>query len=169
MDVFIIFAAKYLFITSLVAYLVFSFALWRTNIQKFKYFSLLSILSFLLITLVGKTLGFIISSPRPFVTENIQPLIDHAANNGFPSAYTLITIAIASVIFAYNNKLGIVLFAIALLVGTARVLAYIVHPIDIIGSALIGTSVTAVVFLLVSLYSMYNDDSGTPGASDFIN
>ena len=159
MDTAIIFIAKYLFIMSVVAYLVFSFALWRTNMQKFKYFFMLSLFSFLLTYTVGKILSFIISDPRPFVVENIPPLITHTANNGFPSVYTLTTIAIASVVFAYNKTLGIVLFLIALTIGTARVLAYIVHPVDIIGAILIGISVTTFVFSIITLHSMYNDDN----------
>ena len=158
MDTAIIFIAKYLFITSIVAYLIFSFFLWRTNIKKFKYFFILSLSSFSLIYVVGKILSVAISDPRPFVVENIPPLIEHAANNGFPSTYTLITITIASVIFAYNKKLGIILFVIALSIGTARVLASIVHPVDIIGAILIGVSVTTFVFSIITLHSMYNND-----------
>jgi len=162
MDFIIIFAAKYLFLISIVVYLVFSFVLWLNNIHTFKYFFILSLLSFLLITIVGKILSFVIVDPRPFVVENIPPLIDHAVDNGFPSAYTLITTAIASIIFAYNKPLGIILFVIALLVGIARVFAYIIHPVDIFGAALIGVIITTFVFLILTLHSMYNDEPLKP-------
>jgi undecaprenyl-diphosphatase len=162
MEAFIIFLAKYLSIISIIVYLIFSFDLWQTNMRKFKYFLILSLFSFLLTYVVGKILGFVISDPRPFVVEHISPLIDHAADNGFPSAHTLITVVIASVIFIYNKKLGILLFVIALIVGITRLLAYIIHPVDIVGATLIGISITTFIFLLVTLYSVYNDDPFAP-------
>jgi undecaprenyl-diphosphatase len=158
MDLVIIFLAKYLSLISLMVYLVFGFALWRTNIQKFKYFLIFSLFSFLLTYFVGKILGFVISDPRPFVVEHSSPLVDHVADNGFPSAHTLITVVIASIVFAYNKKLGILLFVIALIVGITRLLASIIHPVDIVGATLIGISITTFIFLLVTLYTLYNDD-----------
>ena len=40
--------------------------------------------------LLGRLASLIILSPRPFVVENIQPLIAHVPNNGFPSEHFLL-------------------------------------------------------------------------------
>ena len=80
-----------------------------------------------------KMLNRLIESPRPFLVNDIAPLFPHSADNGFPSEHVLFAIVIASVIFAYNRKLGIILAILGLVVGSARVLANVHHPIDVIG------------------------------------
>lgn len=82
--------------------------------------------------------GLLISDPRPFVVEKIQPLLPHAADNGFPSDHTLFSAFVACVIYAYNKKLGIALFVLAIIVGLARVLAHVHHSLDIVGSLVIA-------------------------------
>jgi undecaprenyl-diphosphatase len=71
---------------------------------------------------------------RPFVVENFVPLIAHAPDNGFPSDHTLLSAAVAMVIFFYNRKIGLVLLNVALLVGLSRMLAGVHHATDIFGS-----------------------------------
>ncbi len=51
--------------------------------------------------------------------------------------------AIASLVFIYNRKLGSLLAVISFIVGFSRVLAGIHHPIDIIGA--MGIAIVAVV------------------------
>ena len=80
-----------------------------------------------------KILNRLIESPRPFMVNDIAPLFSHSADNGFPSEHVLFAIVIASVIFAYNRKLGVALAILGLVVGSARVIANVHHPIDVIG------------------------------------
>lgn len=77
-------------------------------------------------------------SPRPFVESSITPLIVHSGDNGFPSDHTLVAAIIATTIFPYHKKIGAVLWAIALLVGFARVYAGIHHTVDVLGSVAIA-------------------------------
>ena len=109
----------------------------------------LSLISFPLTYILAKIAGYIIYDPRPFVVEHIKPLIAHAADNGFPSDHTLLTSVIASVIFAYNKKLGMVLFAISIAIGSARVLAGIHHPLDIVGAMVISIVAVYVSWTLI--------------------
>lgn len=143
LDGIIIFSAKYLYLLSIVVYL---FYLWKVDKKIRLKLIKLTIFSFPLIWLIAKVSSFFISDPRPFVLEHIKPLISHAADNGFPSDHTLLTMAIASVVFAYNRKLGAFLFFVALLVGTSRILARIHHPLDIVGSTGIAIGVTGIIF-----------------------
>lgn len=96
--------------------------------------------------LIAKISALFINDPRPFVARHIQPLIPHVADNGFPSDHTLLTMTIASIIYAYNKKLGVALFVIAGLIGITRVLANIHHPLDIIGATVIAIGATTIVF-----------------------
>lgn len=77
-------------------------------------------------------------SPRPFVESSITPLIVHSGDNGFPSDHTLVAAIIATTVFPFHKKIGAVLWAIALLVGFARVYAGIHHTIDVLGSVVIA-------------------------------
>ena len=143
-NILIILLAKYLFLISILIGVVYFFTVNKAIKKQLLY---LSLISFPLSFIFAKVSGMFIKDPRPFVVEHIKPLIVHAADNGFPSDHTLLTMAIASVVFAYNKKLGSVLFIIALLVGTARILALLHHPIDIIGSTIIAISTTTIVYL----------------------
>ena len=144
MNVLIILTAQYLYIIPLI---FFVFVLVFSKLRKS--LVILSIFAFSIDFVLAKLLGSIISSPRPFVSEHIRPLIAHAADNGFPSDHTLLTMTIAALIFTFNKKAGIILAIISVVVGTSRVLAHIHHPIDILGAIGIATiSVTISWYIL---------------------
>lgn len=75
---------------------------------------------------------------RPFVDNQFLALIPHKANNGFPSDHTLLSSAVAMVIWNFNKKIGWFLLALALLVGLARVYVGVHHYIDIFASIAIS-------------------------------
>lgn len=101
-------------------------------------------MSFIFSYLLAKISAMFIYDPRPFVTSHVQPLFPHTPDNGFPSDHTLLTTAIAAVIFAFNKRLGAFLFALALVIGLARILAHVHQPLDIISSVLIAVGMTLV-------------------------
>ena len=72
--------------------------------------------------------------PRPFIAEHVAPLFPHPADNGFPSDHTLLAMFLAVCVFFYSRRRGIVLVAVAVAIGAARVAAHIHHPIDIIAA-----------------------------------
>ncbi len=88
--------------------------------------------------LTGRLLTLFIESPRPFVVENVTPLINHVADNGFPSEHTLLVATIALLIYMEHKTIGVLLVVIAILVGLARVFAKVHHSIDISGSIVIA-------------------------------
>ena len=146
MNLLIILSAKYLFLVSILIALLF-FLKADKKIKKGLFF--LALIAFPLSLIIAKISAFFIQDPRPFVVEHIKPLITHAADNGFPLDHTLLTMAIASVLFVYNRKLGIMLFIIALLVGVSRILALVHHPLDIFGSTVIAIGVTYIAQVLI--------------------
>jgi undecaprenyl-diphosphatase len=94
---------------------------------------------------LAKGIAHVWYDTRPFVVGHFQPLIAHAADNGFPSDHMLLGAAIASVVFVYNRAWGIALFVLALIVGVARVLAGVHHYVDLAGSIAVAIVAVAVV------------------------
>lgn len=134
MNTLIILLAQYLYIV-----IILIVGIYFLYLSKEKKIGLLKILVIALpligiLTLLGR---HFIDDPRPFVVEHITPLIPHDPDNGFPSDHTLISMAAALIVFLNNKKAGIILILLALIVGTARVLAKVHHPLDIIGSVVI--------------------------------
>lgn len=131
----IIFAAQYLYLLMIIIALLTVFLSPKKIRNNFLKLTVLALpMAYLLAQLAGR---FFYNS-RPFVVEHIQPLVAHAANNGFPSDHTLFTMTIASIIFVYRRKMGLLLGVLGLIVGFARVFAKIHHPIDILGASFIA-------------------------------
>lgn len=150
MNTVVVFAAQYLYLLILIiAALAAIFADGEKRRKLFK----LSLIAFPLSFVIGKVLNYFIYSPRPFVVEHIQPLISHAADNGFPSDHTLLVMTVTAVMFSYNKKLATVLFIFSLIVGVARVIAKIHHPVDILGSTLIAFVATYIGHLFLKKYT----------------
>lgn len=91
---------------------------------------------------VAKVASHFFYNTRPFVLSHTLPLIQHAADNGFPSDHVLLSASIASVIFVFNKKFGCILFLLTLLVGYSRVVIGLHHALDIFGSIFIAAVAT---------------------------
>ena len=102
MSIFTIFVANYLLWLVVVAALIVGYKLKRTEQIKLVK---LAIISFPMSYIIAKIGGHFYYDPRPFMVNHIKPLFPHAPGNGFPSDHTLLTMAIASVLFTYNKKL----------------------------------------------------------------
>jgi len=98
----------------------------------------------------GKIAGILVHTQRPFVTLDVQPLVAHVADNGFPSEHTLYALIIAGVIFSVQRKFGLVLLLTAGGVGMARILSLIHNPVDILGSVVVAGIVFFVVWSIPS-------------------
>lgn len=135
MDSLIIFCAKYLiFIVGLAAIVVWAQMKSKTRWQ----FAVSVIVAAVAALVLSKLAGMFYYHPRPFVVQNIQPLVPHADNNGFPSDHTLLASSLATVIYFYRRQLGVGIFTLAVILGTARVLAHVHWPVDILGGLILG-------------------------------
>ncbi len=88
--------------------------------------------------------GQLYDNPRPFVVEHIKPMFPHPADNGFPSDHTALTMVMAATVWLYRRWTGMLLAVLSVLVGTARVLAHVHHPIDIAGAIVIAWVAVAI-------------------------
>lgn len=76
--------------------------------------------------------------PRPYVTFNIEKLIDHTPDNAFPSTHTTL-MAVAAFAYAfYKSKWTWLMVLLLLWVGFARIFVGVHYPIDILGGIITG-------------------------------
>jgi undecaprenyl-diphosphatase len=142
MNTLLLFGTKYLYLF-IIAIAIVYFALQPRKKQKD--IIILSTIYLPLSYIFAKIIGYFYYNPRPFVIGHFQPLVAHIADNGFPSDHMLLSSAIASILFIYNKKIGLLAWIIAFFVGLSRVSAGLHHWTDIIGSALIAILVMLIV------------------------
>ncbi len=95
--------------------------------------------------IVARVISEFYYDPRPFVVGHFAPLLSQASDNGFPSSYTLFSTALATIVFAFQRRLGALLLLVAFFVGITRMMVGIHHVSDIMGSIVIASLVTYVV------------------------
>ncbi len=156
MDGLIVFSAQYLF----VSVILLAAWLWlkssnKTKLQMAAAFIITGALAFILAK-IGDKLYY---HPRPFVNSDVRPLFSHGPDNGFPSDHSWFTMSIAAVIFYYKRSLGWIALTIALIVGTARVLAHVHSHIDIAGGFAIGIAAASVGYFAAKKLSSSNSSN----------
>lgn len=149
MEISIVFIAKYLVFVSAAIAAVFFLRQPRARQKEILLFAVILLpLSYIM----AKIISCFFFNPRPFVVDNLTPLIQHAADNGFPSEHTLFGAAVAAAVFHFNKKVGMLLALLATLVGAARVLAGVHHWADILGSI----SIVLLAYLMTLIFRRFN-------------
>src|SRR5258708_130988 len=138
MDTIAIFSAKYLFLADV--FIVGAVVRMVLREQQ-KHLAVFSLLTLGIAFVMSRIAAHLYFDPRPFVSDNITPLISHVADNGFPSDHTLLAAALAVALFPFSKKAAAAAMAVALAVGAARVYVGVHHWIDIFGS--IGIAIVA--------------------------
>lgn len=106
------------------------------------------IVTLIIVLILIVVAGHVHNDPRPFVVDpSVHPLFHHAPDNGFPSDHEALAMAVALLITLYRRIIGVVLIALAILIGVARVAAHVHHVQDIVGGA--GIAVVAVAVSMV--------------------
>jgi len=143
-DTLIIFSAKYLYLVSVIIFLW-----WGVVSVRRKEFILLSIFTLPVSFLISRIASVLYYNPRPFVSEHITPLLQHIADNGFPSDHALLTGTLAAIVTVFDKRIGALLWVLAIVVGGARVLAGIHHSTDIIASYVIALIALAIGYVIM--------------------
>ena len=149
MDTIIKITAQYFVVIPFIIVLVVFFRLKSKNERL--YFILKLVIAGLAAILLARVSSILWYDPRPFIMDHFTPLLAHANDNGFPSDHTLLASLIGWVTLTYSRKYGIITLIIALLIGTARVLAGVHHPIDILGSFIISGLTTLIVIYVIKV------------------
>ena len=90
--------------------------------------------------------------PRPFVEHNVNLLLQHADEGAFPSGHAAFYFAIATIVFLYNKKAGILFFIASFLISLGRVFVGIHWPTDILAGAAVGILSGLLVYKLSKKY-----------------
>lgn len=134
MDEFIIFCAKNLWLLVALG----AAAAVVCNKERRLTLGLVALIALPLAYALARAAGMLFAHPQPFAALGFEPLVPHEVDNSFPSDHTLIAGVFASVAFLADKRFGLVLWALTLLVGTARVAAGLHWPVDIAAAALVA-------------------------------
>ena len=93
-------------------------------------------------------LKFLIHTLRPFdIFSQVHPLFPESSY-AFPSGHATFFMALAFSLFFLHKKAGYVFMFFALLIGTARIIAGVHFPIDILGGFVLGGLISFLVAIL---------------------
>jgi undecaprenyl-diphosphatase len=90
-------------------------------------------------------IGAIYHRDRPFVAHQVIQLVKHEASASFPSNHAAAAFAVAASIWLWRRKDGRVWFVLAALIGFSRIWSGIHYPTDIVGGAILGILIAAVI------------------------
>lgn len=131
-----IFAAQYLVILDAVlAAAALAPLLWRQPRNDTLRWAIATVTALLVAGVLAQIGAALVSDPRPFTQDHVQPLIRHAADNGFPSDHALLAAAIVAAVILARPLWSIPFAVMAYLVDWARVGAGIHHVADVVGSS----------------------------------
>ncbi len=87
---------------------------------------------------ITNIIRLIVQRPRPFVENHVNFLLPQGIESSFPSGHASFYFAIATVVYLYNKKLGILFFIGSFFMGMARIFGGVHWPSDILAGAAVG-------------------------------
>jgi len=103
-----------------------------------------------IVLILAKIAGSLYYDPRPFTVAPFpKPLIEHAADNGFPSDHSSAAGLIAVVIALRHRWYGALLGIAAIVLAWSRVAAHVHHVTDVIAGLAFGAVAAVLGTLLV--------------------
>ena len=98
-----------------------------------------AVTSVFLANLFVKALNLVLYRPRPFASHEVTLLFYRPSDSSFPSNAASVGVSIATAVWLFNRKAGMVLYVLAVLLTLARLCGGVHYPSDILAGALIGT------------------------------
>lgn len=135
------FAKHYIYIIILIAAVAWYRDIWKESLSEFWQDTKALIVAVVGAEAITLLIRFFYESPRPLWEHDI-PYLFEKTSNSFPSGHTMFAFALATAMYFFGNKkIAYMLFASGLFIGTARVVAGVHYPLDILGGIVLGTAV----------------------------
>lgn len=123
--------AQYLFYLGVIIY-------WFTRTNQNRRMVAEALLSACIALGFGGILATLFYRDRPFVTHHVIQLINHPANASFPSDHATGAFVIASAIWMFRRKDGLIWLMLAAGIAVSRIWTGVHYPSDVAAGALIG-------------------------------
>ncbi len=104
-----------------------------------------AVVSMFLGNLVVKGFNLVYYRYRPFAFNEVNVLFYYPSDSSFPSNAAFVGFAIATAVWLYNRRVGLLLYVLASLLGLSRICGGVHYPSDILGGMLIGIGVAYLV------------------------
>lgn len=139
--------AEYLFYMGIIVY-------WFTRIHKNRQMVITTLLSACVGFSVGSILSHFFYRDRPFVHHTVNQLVEHSANASFPSNHSIGAFVIATGIWLFRKKDGVIWLILAGLISFSRIWNGVHYPSDVITGAFIGVISAFMVYQMVHRWSV---------------
>ena len=155
----VVFIAQYLFLVPLV---VLGVLFIRSGKSERVHLAVVAAVAIATAFLLAKLGNHFIIDQRPFMRDGIAPLFKSSNDNGFPSDHTLVAAIASLIVLSMKRTWGLVLLALSLLIGWARVYSGVHHLADVVGSiAIAGIAVCVGVYVGARLRAHPSSSSTT--------
>lgn len=114
--------------------------IWFTSENEGKQAVILASISVAAAMLIAMAIGHIYFRPRPFATHNVHLLVSKSPDASFPSDHATFSFAIASMVWFWNKRYGVVAVLLGALIAVSRVFVGTHYPFDVIGGAVVGST-----------------------------
>lgn len=133
-DVLMIFSAQYLIYLSIILTAILAF---KGAVAEKKVLFLI-LISLPIAVIIIKLIHIFFFEPRPFLNQDIIPLIYQKNDASFPSRHTSIMSVIAFAYLFYKSKWVPIFLLLLILVGVSRIYVGVHYPFDILGGGTVG-------------------------------
>ena len=99
---------------------------------------LTTVTALVMANLIVKAINLVYWRWRPFTYHDVTLLFYHPSDSSFPSNAGTVGFCIATGIWLFDRKTGLLLYVIAALFGLSRIVGGVHYPSDILGGMLIG-------------------------------
>jgi undecaprenyl-diphosphatase len=152
-----VFLAKYLsyFLVLFFVYLIFSEKFYHEKKVKLskqvKLFLFLETILALILSrgIITELIRFFYPIKRPFDVLGIKSFIFESGSS-FPSGHSAFFFALATIIFIWNKKYGLIYFILGIINGLSRIAVGVHWPLDILGGFVIGILSALLVHLVLN-------------------
>jgi len=97
-----------------------------------------AVIALFIANIILKLCNLIYFRPRPFVGHEVNLLFYRPTDSSFPSNPATVGFSIATAVWLYNRRLGVLLVILATLFDLSRIYCGVHYPSDVIAGALLG-------------------------------